>query len=92
MNNCSIKFPDVTELTTINSVYVFDESTITIVNNIIPLSKLTNITIHNDQFTFLKLLCSTPNCKKLILHSTLMLDDAELLLIESSDNFGWVGL
>jgi hypothetical protein len=90
MNKCSIYFPNVTKLTTIGGVYVFDESTITIVNNIMPLSKLANITINNDQVNFLKLLSSKPNCKKLILHSALLFDGAELFSIESSDNFRFV--
>jgi len=89
INNCSIYFPNANELTISNNVDVFDELIISTIVGIMPLSKLTKITINNDRIyltDIIKMLCLTPNCNKLMLNS-IVLDERNILSLQFSENF-----
>ncbi|CAF1491271.1 unnamed protein product [Rotaria sordida] len=75
MDNCSIYFPNADELTVSVDEYISHDSTIVILNRILPLNKLNKIIINSEHFPFdivVKILSFTPNCSKLILHSLLL--------------------
>jgi len=89
INNCSIYFPNTTELTISKGLDVFDELIISTIVGIMPLSKLTKIAIDNERIyltDIIKMLCLTPNCNKLMLNSV-VLDKSNILSLQCSENF-----
>ncbi|CAF3838607.1 unnamed protein product [Rotaria sp. Silwood1] len=75
IDNCSIYFSNADELTISDDEYIPCDSITTILNRIVLLEKLQKIIINCKHFSFdtvVKILCSTPNCSKLILHSLLL--------------------
>ncbi|UJR17676.1 hypothetical protein I4U23_004573 [Adineta vaga] len=89
IDNHSVNIPHANEVTFGKNVYISREVIANLNNSIIPLSRLTKITIDSDYislYNIINVLCLTPNCRKLTLTS-LSYDERELVSIQYNENF-----
>ncbi|CAF4781932.1 unnamed protein product [Rotaria socialis] len=89
VNDCSIYFPNATELTISGAVYTFDGSASSLLGNIVCSSQLTKIVIDYKITHFsetMRILNSAYNCQTLVIHF-FSVDKDQLLFTQTSGTF-----
>ncbi|CAF4169110.1 unnamed protein product [Rotaria socialis] len=89
VNDCSIYFPNATELTISGAVYTFDGSASSLLGNIVCLSQLTKIVIDYKITHFsetIRILNSAYNCQTLVIHF-FSVDKDQALFTQTSGTF-----